>query len=68
MSLALLAALLIWAIVIRPAPTIDNSLIFWLEATLLALFAVFWVAQTVEFRDVGLPAEALESQLGPSAP
>jgi len=61
MALALLAALLIWAIVIRPAPTIDNSLIFWLQATLLALFVVFWVAQTVEFADVGLPPEARES-------
>lgn len=39
----------------------SSSLVFWLEAALLVLFVVFWIAQTVEFWDEGLPAEARQT-------
>ena len=39
----------------------SSSLVFWLEAVLLVLFVVFWIAQTVEFWDEGLPSEARRS-------
>lgn len=42
-------------------------LILWLEASLLALFAVFWTAQTVEFWRVGLPEPAADGSVGRSA-
>lgn len=32
--------------------------VFWVEAVLLLLFTVFWVLQTMEFWEEGLPAEA----------
>lgn len=37
------------------------SLVFWVEAALLALFAVFWIAQTREFWEIGLPHDAAEA-------
>lgn len=39
----------------------SSSLVFWLEAVLLVLFVIFWIAQTVEFWDEGLPSEARSS-------
>lgn len=42
----------------------DATLVFWVEAALLALFALFWVVQTAEFWNLGLPDEACE---GPGA-
>ncbi|MGO1383391.1 MAG: hypothetical protein ACTHWA_09325 [Arachnia sp.] len=40
------------------------SIVFWLESVLLVLFVIFWVAQTVEFWDEGLPFEARETGRG----
>jgi hypothetical protein len=39
----------------------DTTLVFWVEAALLALFALFWVVQTVEFWNLGLPEEACQA-------
>ncbi|MGA7689581.1 MAG: hypothetical protein WCA29_10180 [Jiangellales bacterium] len=39
----------------------DTTLIFWVEAALLALFALFWVVQTAEFWNLGLPEQACEA-------
>lgn len=36
----------------------DTTLLFWVEAALLTLFALFWVVQTAEFWNLGLPEEA----------
>lgn len=36
----------------------SSSLVSWLEAALLVLFVVFWITQTAEFWDEGLPSEA----------
>ena len=59
MTLMLLAALLFfWATHADPAP--QFPLIFVLEAILLWLFLIFWLAQTWEFWHEGLPAEACE--------
>lgn len=62
MAIVLAAAPVYWALAIRPDPAAENSLIFWVEAWLLTLFAVFWVAQTAEFWNLGLPEEARESE------
>ena len=39
----------------------DTTLVFWVEAALLALFALFWMVQTVQFWNLGLPDEACEA-------
>ena len=62
MAIVLIAACVYWFFVLRPEPGIGNSLIFWVEAWLLTLFAVFWVAQTAEFWNIGLPEEAREAE------
>lgn len=62
MAIVLAGALAYWALVIRPDPDAESSLIFWVEAWLLALFAVFWGAQTAEFWNMGLPEEARETE------
>lgn len=54
MGLVLVGALLAWWL---GSPT-DGSLIFWVEAALLALFSLFWAVQTAEFWNLGLPDEA----------
>jgi hypothetical protein len=46
-----------WLFVIRSHPDSQHSVVFWVEALLLALFAVFWVAQTAEFWNDGVPDE-----------
>lgn len=57
MALALVSALVFhWAT--RAATTQTFPLIFVVEAVLLFLFLVFWVAQTLEFWDEGLPLAA----------
>ncbi len=57
MALALLSALVFsWAT--RANTDRTFPLIFVLEAVVLLLFLTFWVAQTSEFWDEGLPAEA----------
>lgn len=58
-----IAAVIAWGIVVyvvqRRADTVaTGTLIFWVEALLLALFAAFWVVQTVEWRREGLPETA----------
>ncbi|BDZ61618.1 hypothetical protein Lsed01_02021 [Demequina sediminis] len=58
-----IAAVIAWGIVVyvvqRRADTVGTgTLIFWVEALLLALFAAFWVVQTVEWRREGLPETA----------
>lgn len=62
MAVVLAGALAYWAVAIRPDPDAQSSLIFWVEAWLLASFAVFWVAQTAEFWNIGLPEEAREAE------
>lgn len=61
MAIVLVAALAYWFIVIRPDPEIENSLVFWVEAWLLTLFAAFWGFQTREFWHDGLPEEARQA-------
>ncbi len=64
MTLALLVALVFhWAT--RTEPDQSFPLIFVLEAVLLSLFLAFWVAQTWEFWNEGVPVEArvVESEL-----
>ena len=58
-----IAAVIVWGSVVyvvqRRADTVGTgTLIFWVEALLLALFAAFWVVQTVEWRREGLPETA----------
>jgi hypothetical protein len=55
MALVLVGAGLAWAAGWLPGGT----LVFWIEAALLALFSVFWLVQTAEFWTLGLPEEAL---------
>lgn len=64
MAIVLVAALAYWFIVIRPDPESESSLVFWVEAWLLALFAVFWSFQTREFWYDGLPEEARQTRPG----
>jgi hypothetical protein len=42
-----------------------GTLVFWIEAALLALFSVFWLAQTAEFWTIGLPDEAVVQAQAP---
>lgn len=58
---AAMAAVLIGAGVAWAAGWLSGgTVVFWVEAALLALFAVFWLAQTAEFWNLGLPEEALQ--------
>lgn len=54
MAAVLVAAVLVWWTG-QPA---GSSLLFWVEAALLSLFAIFWAVQTVEYWNAGLPEEA----------
>lgn len=60
MTVTLVGAVAYWAVAIRPVPGAQSRVILFLEVVVLALFAVFWVAQTAEFWNIGLPAEARE--------
>ncbi len=57
MSLTLVVSVVVY-FATSEASRESSSLVFWLEAVLLLLFVVFWIAQTVEFWDDGLPSEA----------
>lgn len=54
MGVVLLGAGAAWALGALP----DGPLLFWVEAALLLLFAVFWLVQTAEFWTAGLPEQA----------
>ncbi len=58
MALVLVSALV--SSVANGWPT-DTTLVFWVEAALLASFALFWAVQTAEFWTLGLPDEACEA-------
>lgn len=57
MALALVVALIV-RFATSEASRQDSTILFWLEAVLLVLFVVFWIAQTREFWNRGLPTEA----------
>ena len=57
MALALVVSVVVYFATAQ-ASRGSSPLVFWLEAVLLVLFVVFWIAQTVEFWDQGLPTEA----------
>lgn len=60
MALALLVSLIIF-FATDQASRRSSTVLFWLEAVLLVLFVVFWIAQTVEFWKQGLPSEARDA-------
>ncbi len=69
MGLTLLAAMVFFWMT-RDGSGPDFPFIFVLEAVSLTLFLAFWVAQTKEFWNEGLPAEACPTQAtwrGPGA-
>ena len=59
MGTGIVGALAYWWVALRPMPEDGSTIVFWLEAWLLVLFAVFWSFQTKEFWKEGLPREAV---------
>ncbi|WP_062318196.1 hypothetical protein [Demequina maris] len=59
-ALAVVLALgaVIGVVELRRGSADTTPLVFWIEAAVLGLFAIFWTVQTLEYRQSGLPAEA----------
>lgn len=57
MALALLVSLIIF-FATNESSRESSTILFWLEAVLLVLFVIFWIAQTTEFWEQGLPSKA----------
>ena len=59
MGIGTVVALAYWWVALRPVPDTGTTVVFWLEAWLLLLFATFWALQTKEHWHEGLPADAV---------
>lgn len=68
MALGIIGACAYWFFVIRPVPEAQTTMIFWVEAWLLSLFAIFWGVQTKEFWREGLPIEAMRASASEVSP
>ncbi|WP_157237069.1 hypothetical protein [Promicromonospora sukumoe] len=59
MAVVLVAGLATMVVLDRYLPDLFPQTLFVVEAVLMLVFALFWVLQTIQFWDVGLPARAL---------
>jgi hypothetical protein len=58
MAVVLVAGLATMALLDRFAPDFFPQTLFVVEAVLMLVFALFWVLQTIQFWEIGLPARA----------
>ena len=59
MAVVLVGGLATMVVLDRYVPDLFPQTLFVVEAVLMLVFALFWVLQTIQFWDVGLPARAL---------